>query len=767
MYFKFVFVASFIFAATFLMAQEKITEGEMTMEMTSYKFSPEIGADSVFILENIDKMKSELKFKYVFNEEVFSMIQVTEGLIGMDTTLIVNDLVNLQTYLVTSSGYQQDTLIFPNLESPIKVDIVSEKVLEEKLFGLTQKEFTCLNENKDTMKIVITDDVVLPGIAPSSMFNAINDGTLLSIEMNIGGMVMNYEMSSFIPEVVNEKYISTDFSQMQNLTETLKSLVGDESEDEESPAWVEELEKEYGEYKPQGINNDILVKIAEEGYTTMESINYILEEKKDLDIPDLIDVLGPNYDSEKSFFESKNPESIVSDFKRWGIYSPSISTVISDTAYWNSLNVYKKKKCLKFAAMHDMYLTPEARKIIVNNAKSIRFITNADESINEKFINGKMGIDEWYAQFDNLAPLQQGKSKGDEEILSIIQYMFDEAFRDQFIEVDINLIDENIVVESKSSKHVMSIKDFYEIDYESEYNEKEERYEYEKDIVYDYSFYRKVVDKIKQVAADNGLRQGYMVYNTQPLGPLGMDEYAYQELVEQYPTLDHYEEKLYLKRMINKVYDPWARLNMSFPYHPEISIGGAETFGPGHLVDVNFDIQYVTTENKLNFINFMKRNAELYSLDAENIRRDSVEIMNNLMQGSENLINYLGNIKISINKTFPTISKSDYRKQFTEDRNDMSAAYYNIDRILGDDLILSDFRYDENQHKEYFTYEGKEYSIDPGEVNMMKFIGQHISENKSGKKFFRENTFSVTTEVYYYLLPVHAKLLKDMVNLPI
>lgn len=747
-----------------LFSQDKFTQGEITMEVTDVVLSSEAGADSTAILENLKRFKSELNLKYVFTEDVFSIIQVKEDLFGMDTTLIVNDLVNLQTYLVQKTGYTKDTLIIPDNGPPLDVVIISEKELDEKLFGLSQVEYTCIMNSADTTVMVTTEDLLLPSIGSSGTWNSILKGTLLSMEMNLGVAIIKYEMTSFVNKVVDEKYISTDFSQMQDLTETAKSIFGEDTEEED---WVAELEKEYGEYQPQGTNNDILTQMSKEGYISEESIENILEEKRDVDIPGVIEKLGSSYGVKIKYFEERKPKSIISDFKKWGIYSPSLSTVLSDTSYWSSINIYDKVKVLKLASMHDSYMTETARQQIVDNAKSIRFITDAEESINKEFVKGEIGIDEWYGQYDTHIPLKLGKSKDADEIYSIVQYMFDEAFKDQALDISMGLIDDEIVIESNSVKHVLSIEEFYEEDYESEYNEKEDRYEYKEDVEFNSTFYRKVVGKIKQVAADNGLPQGYYVYNTKPLGPLGFDEYDYHELIERFPSLDHFEERLYLKKMIKKVYDPWAKLNMSFSYHPDVEIGSHTTFGSGHLIDVNFDVQYVTTANKLKFIDFLKVNSTVYSLDAAQIKIDSISIMNNLMEGSENLIRYLGSVKITVSKVFSITPKSQYSKVFTEQKNSLSAAYYNIHSVLNGDLDISKFRYNAASHKEYFMFDGKECSIDPGGNNMMKFIGKHIHKGKSGKKIFRENTFSVTEEVYYYLLPEHAKMLKDLVNLPI
>jgi hypothetical protein len=759
-------VVGCLFISSSLFSQVVFTQGELTMEVTDIVLSPEVGADSTTILENLNRAVSKLKFTYVFNEDVFSIIQVKEGLFGMDTILIVNDLINMQTYLVQSTGYKKDTLIVPDFVPPFDVEIISKRELGEKLFGLTQVEYTCLTENQDTMMIVTTDDLSLPAVSPSSSFNVINMGTLLSIEMNMGVASIKYQATSFKPEVANTKYISTDFSQMQNLNEIAKPFLGDDSEDE--PALlVVELEKEYGEHQPQGTNNDVLIQIAKEGYVTEESIEDHLKSKRDVDIPSIIEILDGTYGSKINYFATREPKSIVSDFKRWGLYTPSISTILSDTSYWSSLNKNLKVEVLQFAAMHDAYLTETARQQIVDNAKSIRFITDAPESINEQFINGEIGIDDWYGQFDAHALLKQGKSKGIDEIHEIVQYMFDEVFVDQGIEVTISSVNDKIAIESNNTTHILLLENFYEEDYEGEYNEKESRYEYKEDVEYNVAFYNSIVDKIKQVAADNELPQGYSIYTTQPLGPLGFDHYEYQELIAKFPSLDHYEERYYLKKMIKKVYDPWAKLNMYFPYHPDIGLGVVSTFGPGHMSGVSFDIQYVTTENKLKFVQFLKDNAEVYNLDVENIKKDSLDIMNNLMEGAENLIRFLGPVKLSVSKVFSVTPKSEYRKKFAEKRNGLSTAYYNIASVLGDDLDISQFRYDEEAHKEHFVFDGKEYSIDPGGANMMKFISKQIKKNKSGKKFYRENTFSVSEEVYYYLLPEHVKILRSMVNLPI
>lgn len=750
-----------------LFSQTKYTQGELTMEVTNIVFSPEVGADSTIILQNLNEVISELNVKYVFTPDVFTIIKVNDGILGMDTILIVNDLIKKETYFVNSLGYTKDTLIVPNVEPPFDVKIISKIELDEKLFGLNQVEYSCLVNNKDTVSLVTTNDLILPALSSASQLNFGIQGTLLSMKINMGVATLKYEATSFVPKVTDTKYISTDFSQLQNLTETLENLVGNDDEnDTEVEPWVEELEKEYGKYTPHGANNDILIKIGKEGYIDEESVEYITREKIDIDIPYIIGELGPSYSNKINYYSERNPKSILDDFKKWGLNSPSITTILSDTSYWYSLADYEKKYVLQFASIHDALLTETARRQIVNNAKLIRFVPNESNSINEEFIKGNIGIDEWYGQFDNHYPLKQGKSEGIDEIYRIIRNMFDFAFEDISIDVDVKLMENKILIECNNIEYVMMIDDFYEEDYESEYNKKEERYAYKDNIEYNKNFYESIVDKIKQVAADNGLRQGYSVYETEPLVPLGFDEYKYFDLIKRFPSLDHYEKRLYLKKLIKKVYDPFARLNMSFPYHPE-STCSVSTFGPGHSIDVSFNVQYVTTENKLKFIEFLKDNSDIYNINVENIKRDSTIIMNTLMEGPQNLIQYLGPIKLTIDKVFPVTPRSEYRKKFNEKNNGLSTAYYNISRVLGDDLNISKFRYDKEAHKEYFFFEGEEYSIDPGEVNMMKFIGKHIKKNKSGKRFYRDNTYSVSEEVYYYLLPEHVGVLRSMLNLSI
>ncbi len=766
MHSKFVLLVSLIVLSSSLFSQIQFTKGELTMEVTNIVLSPETSTDSTIIFENIDRIISELNLKLVFTEDILSIIKVKDGEFGLDTILIVNDLVKMQLYLVRNAGYVQDTIIVPDIAPTLDMKIISKRELAEKRFGLNQIEYTYIANNHDTMTIIVTEDLALPSFPSPLSLNAVIKGTPLSMEMNIGIATIKYEVTSFTPEVINKNYISTDFSQMQNLTETLKPFFGEDKEgDAEEETLSAELEKEYGEYHPKGTNNDILIQIANEGYITEESLKYNLENKEDVDIPSIIEKLRSSFGNEINYFKVRDPKSIISDFKRWGLYSHSISTILSDTSYWSSISDYKKVKVLKFASMHDAYMTETARQQIVDNAKSIRFITDADESIDVEFVKGKIGIDEWYGQYDALSPLKQGRSDGVDEIYKIVKYMFEDAYKDQDIGLKVSLVNDKIIIESNGAKHILPIEIFYEEDYESEYNEKEDRYEYKEDVEYNFTFYRIIVDKIKQVAADNGLPQGYSVYTTVPLGPFFFEKDEYEELIERFPSLAHYEERLYLQKLVKKVYDPYARLNMYFPYHPNAYIGSK--FGPGHLIDVNFDIQYVTTANKLKFIEFMRDNSKFYNFDISNIERDSISIINNLMEGSENLISYLGPIKLIVNKIHPITPKSLYGKTFTEKENGLSKAYYNIHRVLNSDLDISKFRYDKEVHKEYFMFEGKEYSIDPGDSNMMEFIGKHIQKSKSGKKFYRDHTFSVIEEVYFYLLPEHVNILKGIINLPI
>ena len=175
----------------------------------------------------------------------------------------------------------------------------------------------------------------------------------------------------------------------------------------------------------------------------------------------------------------------------------------------------------------------------------------------------------------------------------------------------------------------------------------------------------------------------------------------------------------------------------------------------------------MSTANKLKFIEFLREKGASYNYKVANFTKDSTYMLDKLLTESSIRYRYLGNIILNVSKVFPITPKSEYRKIFTEENNGLSAAYPQFSKVLGDDFKITKFRYDKEVHKEYFTFEGKEYSIDPGDTNMMRFISNHLQKSKSKKKFYRKNTFSVSNDTYYHLLPEDAEFLKQLVNLPI
>lgn len=758
---KFLVLFLGLICTSVLYAQERHEKGTYEMKVTKIELSPEVGADSTMMLKQIQKQMSKFDYTCVFTKDVVTIVQEVDVLFEKKKVRTVKDLIHKQQYFVREAGYKKDTLKEPTSGLPYEVKILSEKALDKKVFGLSQISYTCLVNNQDTVVVATTNDISIPTFLLSDALNMAQKGTLTSIVFNIGIATVTYEMISFVPEVEDEGLISTDFSMMQNLAETIK--VPDNSK-EKAKDWVKELEEEYGVYRPQGENLDILQQIVKDGYLDAESIEHIVEDKADIDIPAIIEKLGMISFKKKGYFSLREPKSIISDFKKWGMHSPSISTMLSHPTYWNSIDTFMRPKALAYASIHDALKSKPARQLIVDNAKSIRFVTDADESINKQFVDGNMGIDEWYGQYDTHYPLKKGTATQVGEVYLLVKRMFGFAFADMPVDAKVSIAGDEVQVKSKGTVHVLAMEDLYEDDYDR-YNEAENRYEKKESIEYNQAFYGTIVDKIKQVAADNGVGETYSVFTTNPVGPRNFDTYEYEELIRNFPEMAHYEERLYLKKNRMKVYDSEARLNMSFPYHPDRDASYQTSIGPGHFVGAELDANYVPSESKLTFIRFLRENGPLYNLNAADVAKDSVTIMNSLMKGSENLIHYLGSVKFTVQKEGGF--QPEYRKTFTKDKNGLDVAYPAISRVLGDDLVISDFRYDEKEQNEYFTFEGKEYSIKPAGANMMKFIGENIDKSTSKKRFFRDNEFSMSREVYYYLLPEHADLLKNLVHLPL
>lgn len=217
---KFLVLFLGLICTSVLYAQERQEKGTYEMKVTKIELSPEVGADSTMIMEQLQKQMNSLNYKCVFTKEVVAIIEEVDGFLGKETVRTVHDLVNRHTYFVRDAGYTKDTLAVPNPNLPFESKIISESVLEEKRFGLNQVAYTCLVNQQDTVAPVTTLDIDVPVFVASDAFNMAKKGTITSFVMNIGIASITYEMISFVPEVEDEALISTDFSGIKNLSDT-------------------------------------------------------------------------------------------------------------------------------------------------------------------------------------------------------------------------------------------------------------------------------------------------------------------------------------------------------------------------------------------------------------------------------------------------------------------------------------------------------------------------------------------------------------------
>ncbi len=747
-----------------LCAQKSIEQGQFTMEMTDLQFIPEYKDLDPDILEQMRSRMSDTEFTAVFDKDIVVYRYVEPGLITPDTVLTHIDLIKRQIYSVSRIGYTRDSLYSTEAEPFFEAEIVSKIPLDEKKFGLSQVEYTCVGPQVDTVKLVVTEDLDLPAVLPSSMINLAKSGTVLYMNMTIDIFSLTYEMTSFDPEIKNVEYMSTDFDVLPNMTELVDNLSEGDTEYSE---WRDERSKAFEEYMPQGKNLELLEPIVADGYLKKEIVDSYSSESSDIDVPVIIELLSRIGMSGKSYFDRRGPLNVVSDFKKWSIYSPSMAVILKDTTYWRTTDTYEKSKLLRYAAIYDNLQNQESREQIVNNGRLIGFFSDENNGLDQKFINGEIGIDDWYDRFDVLSVLPDGKSLGDDELVEVIRSMLDNAFRDQTVEWSVSQVETDIVIQSSGVTHEMPIDEFYSIDYDGDYDEATDSYPRRDYVQYDEEFYNKIINKINQVAADNGLPQGHHLYITENLLSSDLDDYEYDNLIERFPSLDFHDRRIYQQGMTKFVYDVMARLNMTVPHQPDI-FSSIHSFGPYLRPMDGYEDLFVGSQAKLKFINFLRDNADTYDIDLSRLEQDSAVMVNTLMNGSSELTRFLGPIRIAVDKYYsPTVPRSEYSKEFTKDNDGLAYAYPAIYSVVKDDFPISDFRYDKMEHLEYFSVGGEEVSIVPGAINMMNILKVHADLSKSGKKFFRENTLSISEEAYYYFLPEHADFLIDLLNLPI
>ncbi len=747
---------------------QKYYEGKLEIGLLSVESSTDEPLSPELRAEIETAFQMEATMTVYFTKEKLSILK-ENPLNGKSRE--VYDLINRKLYKFFSIG-DQDSYTSSHLpddnsseHNPLGLDDFGEaKKVEEKLFGLNCEQYE-INNEVSNLKTVVTKDIEINKIFNISMMPS-KYGLMLkmSIDDTNQGIVMTLGVKSFSPSIDDLSVFAMDTIGLVNQNKLLSDF--SDAFTEHALQEKETLEK-FGEYKTEGINNDIVENLISQGALDLEnySIKSILSDKVNIDIPSIL--LLPSYSGNLLRNMTQNEQKSI--LESAGIISPSIEKLfkhsVSDSTKITKESFYDG---ICIAAIKDHMEKSETKLNIVNNLQLMGLLSESETNISRSYVDGTSSLSDLMSTIPQLIQLKQVIVTSDDEISNHVSNFYKKIF--EAIKVEIGISQENNFIHLKdgNQNYSININDLKNINYEQSYtDENQNEVIYNDSTFLNYIFYSKLLNPIKQIGSDHALGKSFNIYKLIPPHTNLIDSESYDLLTNFYPFLKMDNNPIFFQYVTSERYDLFTKIGTSFSYHPD-NFDNQITLGEYEWGSFDGITEYITSDTKNAFIIFLNQNYESFSITKDQAKMKSDLIQSQLITNSDQLLNYLPNIKITVNTFFSETPKSEYTPRFSNDRDDFKDAYPSLYRVIKDDFLASNFYYNETEHKVHFEYNGENHSVSPGDNNMIKIISMLMKESTSGKRLYpvnRFSSFSLTEETYYYITPQQKNELSKILKL--
>lgn len=745
--------------STHILAQ-KYTTGTIEIGLVDLKMSDD-SVDSSTILMIKESIEREMAMTISFNED---RVVVEKKDLFNEVTRVVLDMESNQMYefktlsdepVFTVEALESNTTDTDKKTALESFDKISNTSLT--IMGLECQKYTKGEEGKE-MTFLLTKDITYHDVLNLSPFPK-EQGTLVHmiVDEPASGMTMTIGMKSFVASIADPTIFSIDTIGLANIGALRNAfLEGLELAAEDSS---QQLSK-YGEYRPDSINKDIIQKLVDLGGFQQDewSIKTALEGGTNYDIPSILLLAKYTQKGLPSMDRSQTKTLLA----KAGLLTPTVDQLLNlDENSWNKISSENRYSAICIASIKDHLDNTDTRQQIVNNLETLSLGYFADNSVAQSYLDGNATLADLIGEVDGLTRLDTGIATDNTDIYNYIKSFFEIALGKKAMEFSKS--DNLVNIHVGDQKYIIDINLLKEEDYDnSNYDIEPAVIAYYDTVAINKYFYDNLLTKIKQIGADTDAGLAYGIYDLVTPIAYQVGKYAYSEIVNSLPFLAPTEDAIYFQQFAKDDYSFDANVGAGFPYHPE-AYHSEINIGNFRVGDIDAGVDFITSSQKKEFIDYLTQNYQSFNINKQTLDESISDIKSSLLAGSEELLQYLPNIKITVNNVFEFTPKSEYYPSFAEGRNDFKNAYYALHNVLQDDFIASNFRYDSENHDVLFTYEGKEYTVKPGDKSMLHFIRERVKKSDSGKQFFPVISWSTTTAEYYYMTPEQKAALSKLV----
>ena len=168
----------------------------------------------------------------------------------------------------------------------------------------------------------------------------------------------------------------------------------------------------------------------------------------------------------------------------------------------------------------------------------------------------------------------------------------------------------------------------------------------------------------------------------------------------------------------------------------------------------------MSTKTKNKFIAYLTEHHKEFGLDDKSLSSLVEELASTIFPNKDLLLSKLPNRKLVIREDgfnpprFPEGSNIDFKKAFPR-----------LYKVIGDDFPATNFKYDSEADKIYFSYNGQQHTVNSGTENMVDFIKEAFNKSTTGKQLYQEIGANIFETVYYYLTPQEKKQISEIVKI--
>ena len=722
---------------------QKITEGVFEFGYISHEITKD-SVDETLTGPFIKQLTNLPKTNIYFTSDRLAII--SEDPLGSISHGVIDLIENKEYTFSEISGVKSFTVSDFDSDQGSPLPLMSKfgegKQLDKKIFGLTCKEYTAISGDV-TSTLITTKDLELPEV---NIFNSMvtDGGFMVSMDVADNSIGFSFKMGlkSFSPVIKDRSVISIDTTGMTNVNNFQKEFHEGLKDFAQSEA---EINEKFKDEKPPVANKELIQKLIDQGILDIEiySVSSALNEEELYDIPTLLIETS----SRKKGFALLDRKEIKDRFEASNMLTESVEKLLTlEDSEWSKIEEEYKMEAITLAVIKDHLASKKTRKQIIENLDRLNYGDFSNHEIGQSYLSGRIDLKDFLGGLPFLDNLEIGTIKDDQDLFQHINTFFSNAFNR--LNLDVKITGDNKVMVLENGVYKTSI-DLLNVKRQSG-NYQENKFEPNEEL------YNHLLDYVKQISKDNNQSLGFGLTRLSP--PFTTKINYYSTIVEAYPPIKIDQEALFFYTTPSTT-PIEESIGTSFPFHPDNIFLWEIRLGSFHLRSSSGK-EYVSTKTKNKFIAYLTEHHKEFGLDDKSLSSLVEELASTIFPNKDLLLSKLPNRKLVIREDgfnpprFPEGSNIDFKKAFPR-----------LYKVIGDDFPATNFKYDSEADKIYFSYNGQQHTVNSGTENMVDFIKEAFNKSTTGKQLYQEIGANIFETVYYYLTPQEKKQISEIVKI--